>query len=269
MAKLPAPHRFRLTLALAALAACFAAQASAESISYSLTFSENLDVLMDPTNATLAANASKATQHTLMMQRTNPYFELRNTSEQAEITQFTLSIGDLTKNFDWARAIETSAGVSYTLETLDEVMGGIKSDFLTISFSGFAPGDFVRFRFGLSADDPNASMIQDYRTILFDLDGDDPSGNALVTVDFASGEGTAQLVDQLPNFSMNGLTTSTDMSFPSGPCFDHVVPFHFDASGTIDPNPGPQVPEPGSVVLLGCGLLGLISWKLRRRRQRV
>jgi hypothetical protein len=268
MAQLTTPRRFNLTLALAALLASFAAQARAEAISYSLSFCENLDVLKDPTNATLAANASKLTQHTLMMQRTNPYLELRNTSEQAMLTQFTLSIGDLTKNFDWAKAVETSDGVSFTVESVDGVMGGTKSDLLTISFSGFEPGDFVRFRFGVSADDPNASMIQDYRTILFDLNGDDDlTGNSLVTVDFESGGETAQLSDQLPNFSMNGLTTATNMAFPNGPCFDHVVPFHFDAEGTLDPDPGPQVPEPGSVVLLGCGLVGLVGWKLRRRRQ--
>jgi hypothetical protein len=223
---------------------------------------------MDPTNEMLMANVSKQTQHTLMMARTSPYFELRNTSEQALITQFTLSIGDLTKNFDWAKAIETSPGVSVSVETVDGVMGGTHSDLLTISFGGFAPGDFVRFRMGVSADNPNASMIQDYRTILFDLNGgSDTTGNADVTVDFESGGETAQLVHHLPNFSMGGLTTATTMAFPNGPCFDHVLPFQFDADGVLDPDPGPQVPEPGSVVLLGCGLLGLVAWKLRGRRR--
>jgi hypothetical protein len=184
------------------------------------------------------------------------------------ITQISLSIGDLSKNFDWANFVEASPGVSFALQSVDSVMGGLTSDVLTISLTGLAPGDFVRFRFGVGADDPGAGFIQDYRKILFDLDGADPSSNSMVTVDFESGGATQQLVDQLPNFSMNGLTTATDMSFPSGPCFDHVVPFFFNANGTLDPeDPGPAVPEPGSLALLGCGLLALVGRKLRLRRR--
>ncbi len=258
----------RLTTLTASLLLAWVATstATAESISYSLTFCENLDVLKDPTNQTLMENVSKQSQHSLMMQRTTPYFELRNTSEAALLTQFSMTIGDTAKNFDWGQLIESSPGVSYTFETVDSVMGGIKSDVLTIKFTNFEAGDFVRVRMGLSDDDPGAPFVQDYRTILFGLNGTDPTNNSIVSVDFTSGQSSEQLVDQLPNFSMNGLSTATNMSFPSGPCFDHVIPFNFEAEGTIEPNPGPPVPEPGSMVLLGLGMLGLVGWRVRRRR---
>lgn len=265
------PFPLVVLLAIGAICPVIGNAARAEAISYSLSFCENLDVLKDPTNSILAANVSKATQHTLMMQRTSPYFELRNTSGEAVITQLSLSIGDASKNFDWAKLVEASPGVSFTLNTVDAVMGGTKSDLLTISFSGFDPGDFIRFRFGVSADDPSATLIQDYRTVLFDLNGNDPSDNAIVKVDFESGGLTEQLQDQLPDFSMNGLTTATNMAFPNGPCFDHVVPFQFDASGSIDTEdpeePGPQVPEPGSYALFGIGTLVLAAYRLKRRKR--
>ncbi len=258
------------TILWATLLACvaFTGRAQAEAISYSLTFCENLDVLKDPTNVTLMENVSKKSQHSLMMARTSPFLELRNTSDAALLTQFSMSIGNLSKNFDWASLVEASPGVSYTLETVDAVMGGTTSDMLTIKFSNFEAGDFVRFRFGISADDPNAPFVQDYRTILFGLNGSDSSNNSIVNVDFASGNSTEQLVNQLPNYSMNGKTTAIDMAFPNGPCFDHVIPFSFDASGTIDPEPGPPVPEPGSVVLLGLGMLALVGWRLRGQSRR-
>lgn len=267
MNRLAFVRRAVLAVSASLLLVAGAVPASAEAISYSLTFCENLDVLKDPTNQILAKNAAKHSQHTLMMQRTSPYFELRNTSESASITQFSMSIGDMARNFDWASLIEASPGVAVNVTSVDGVMGGLSSDMLTVSLSGFTPDSFVRFRFGIGSDDPNASFIQDYRKTLFDLDGDDTTDNAMVTVDFKSGDQTEQLVDQLPNFSMNGLTTAIDMSFPSGPCWDHVLPFNFNANGSIDPvEPGPQVPEPGSIALLGLGLVGLVGVGLRRRR---
>lgn len=260
-------HRGLATLGVLLMLGWAAAGTSrAESISYSLLFCENLDVLKDPTNQTLIKNVSKQSQHSLMMQRTTPYFELRNTSEAALLTEFSMTIGDTAKNFDWASLIEASPGVSFTLETVDSVMGGLKADLLTIKFTSFETGDFVRFRMGLSDDDPGAPFVQDYRTILLGLNESDPTDNAIVTVDFTSGQASEQLVNQLPNVSMNGKSTAVNMAFPSGPCFDHVVPFNFDADGTIDPDPGPPVPEPGSMVLLGLGMLGLVGWRIRRKR---
>jgi hypothetical protein len=261
-------HRLRSVVFLVAFAlsaTCFAASARAENISYSLTFCENLDILKDPTNELLIKNLSASTQHSLMMARTTPYFELRNTSDQASITQISMTIGDMAKNFDWSKLVEASPGVNVNILSVDGVMGGTSSDVLTISFSGLDPGDFVRFRFGIASDNPNAGYIQDYRETLFDLNGgSDLTGNSIVDVAFLSGLESKTLSNPLPNFSMGGLTTATDMTFPDGPCFDHIVPFNTTASGTIEPPP--PVPEPASLVLMGCGLAGLVALRLRKRR---
>src|SRR5690606_15962305 len=136
------------------------------------------------------------------------------------------------------------------------------SDVLTLSFTGLAPGDFVRFRAGISADDLSTGYVQDYRTVLFDLNGgDDISNNSVVSVDFEHADGTTTLTDQMINYDMGGLTTATNMTFPGGPCFDHIVPFDMSGNGTIVP-----IPEPGSVVLLGLGPVGIVALRLRGRR---
>lgn len=248
--------------ALVAFAALTAARpAIAGSLSYSVNLCEDLSVLQNPNNAQVAANAAYKSQHTLMVQRTNPYIELRNTSTTGEqLTQFQMTIGDTSKNFDWAKMVEASPGVKVTILGPDSQAGGVKSDVFTVQFSGFDPGDFVRFRTGLSSDSPS-SGIMDYRSVFFDMNGNDPSKNSQLTVTFGTGNGATSLSQQLPNFVNNNKFTATSLAVLTTNCgMDSVMPFA--ATGSGEP-----VPEPASLTLLATGLAGAIAWRRRIRRQ--
>jgi hypothetical protein len=249
-----------LAIALVALAA---RGATAATISYSLMMCEDLGVLKDPMNKTLMMNAAWKPQHTLMLARTMPYLELRNTSEEGELTQLSLSIGDTAKNFDWAQLIESSPGVTFSLVTPDAVAGSAKSDTLVINFIGLGPGEFVRFRSGLSPDISAGSMISDYRMTFFEMDGGgDTSGNSLVKVQFNTSGGPQALEKQMPNFAF-GMPTSTTMAFKDH-YMDMIMPFTLTDEGG-EPSDGPEIPEPGTLVLLGVGMLGLAAVRLGRR----
>jgi hypothetical protein len=246
-----------LAIALVSLAA---RSATAATISYSLMMCEDLGVLKDPMNKTLMMNAAWKPQHTLMLGRTMPYLELRNTSEEGELTQLSLSIGDTAKNFDWAQLIESSPGVTFSLVTPDAVAGSAKSDTLVINFIGLGPDEFVRFRTGLSPDIAGGSMISDYRMTFFEIDGGaDTSGNSLVKVQFNTSGGPQVLEKQMPNFAF-GMPTSTSLAF-KGQYMDMIMPFTLTDEGEDNPDE-PAIPEPGTLVLLGIGMLGLTARRL-------
>jgi hypothetical protein len=256
---LSSKNRTRTLLAVwtAALWLGTAGGSVAGTLSYSIMFSESRNVLEHPANKTVAHMAAWTTQHSLMLKRTMPYVELRNTSAEGEITEFTMTIGDESKNFDWAALIEASPGVTFSLESPDILLGNLKTDVLKIDFSGLTPGRFVRFRTRLSADNPNLSRIVDYRDTFFRLNGGDTSDNSQITVAYQTATGPTSHTDTLPDF-VNPMPTVTSLRFRSH-YMDNVMPYASQFSTTA-----PPVPEPASVALLGMGLIALAAWKLRR-----
>jgi hypothetical protein len=250
----------RSTLAVLAAAAwlCASGGALAATLSYSITLSESQPVLDNPTNKSVAHMEAWIPQHSLMLKRTMPYVELLNTSEEGEITQFMMTIGDESKNFDWLKIIETSPGVTVTLQSPDMVMDQLRTDVLKLDFSGLTPGKFVRFRTLLAPDDKNLSPIVDYRTTLFQLNGAGTSNNSAITVSYDTPTGPTSQTDMLPDF-VNPMPTVTSLRFRTH-YMDNVMPYTAQFSTTA-----PPIPEPASVVLLGIGLASLIAWRLTKR----
>ena len=250
---------------LAALGPLAAAPvARAGTIAYSMTLCEDLGVLLQPNNQILAQNAAMKSQHVLLVERTNPYIELKNTStDAAQITNLSMSIGDTAKNFDWASFVQASPGVTFTVQAPDTIAGAVKSDMVVLSFTGFDPGDFVRFRVGLSPDNSNASALLDYRTVLFQMNGSNPSNNSTVGVGFQTSGGPQVLSRQMPDFVNTNPFTSTNLNSLNTICgMDSIVPFTFGDQGVIPP----PIPEPSTFVLMGLGLLGLLAQRRRRAR---
>jgi hypothetical protein len=256
------PRWFILALAALSLLVTMST-ARAGTIAYSMTLCEDLGVMLQPNNQILAQNAAMKSQHVLMIERTNPYIELRNTgTEDAQITHLTMSIGDTSKNFDWASFVQASPGVTFTVQSPDAIAGSIKSDTVVITFTGFDPGEFVRFRVGLSPDNSSASAIMDYRTVLFQMNGSSASNNSTVGVRFQSSSGSEILSRQMPDFVNTNPFTSTNLNSLGTICgMDSIVPFTFTDQGIIPP----PIPEPSTFVLLGIGLVGLVAKRWRRR----
>ncbi len=247
--------------------------ARANTIAYSMTLSEDLSVLTHPGNATVAQMAALTTQHTLMLERSMPYIELKNTSTDATstMTQFSLSIGDASKNFDWAMLVKASPGVTFSLQSPDAQAGFLKSDILTFNLTGFGPGDSIILRTGLSPDNPVGSPIVDYRMTLFQLNSADMTNNAQTSGIFQTSAGTQTLTQAVPDFADATRFSSTSINFPCHFASDTVNPFTLQASAAVTQpppieEPPPSVPEPGSFALLGLGMLGLVAWNRNRHR---
>ena len=121
---------------------------------------------------------------------------------------------------------------------------------------GLAPGEVVRFQFDIDPDPGVQSFVHpDYRTVLFDLNGNDDSDNSIASVVFAgAGEEGEDVVKNrvFPDFPQDGPIFVNEIIRPYS-VMENVEYF------------GVPVPEPTSLAMLV--LMGL-SMTTSTRKQR-
>ncbi len=159
-----------------------------------------------------------------------PFFKLNNLSTGGEqITQFTITIGDLARNFDGANS-EVHNITSFTLNTPDSSFsGGVRDDLIDYSLTGFDSGEFFHFRGDVDPDSFDTGI--DFRTVLFN---NGAALNSVITVFFSNGQNLSQT---LPDGSAS------------------LTSYVFNQSSTI--------PEPSNLVLASL-MLGLLAFTQRK-----
>jgi len=273
-------HRYFSRLVGLAAAIVVASQvaihhAPAGTIAYTLRSSESLSVLKNPSNSSIATLAAMQNTFKLMNDRNMPFFELKNSSASANITELRLAVGDSASTFDFASLIDASPGVTFAVTGGDTVPNGIKTDTLQLTFTGFSPGKTVRFRTDIDADVGNA--LDDYRRVLMDTAG--TVGNrSVASVTFAE--------TGLPDMTISASDWTSGLSAAAAAqvaarCVittqsDNIAVFSLSQSGLQSPQPGgegnetppPPLPEPATNVLMALGG-GLAMFFARRQRRRV
>jgi hypothetical protein len=202
-------ERLLRTAVCAAALLALASGASAAIVGYTLTFSGSHNV---------------------------PTVRLDNDSGFLSVTDFNMTIGDTAYNFDFYDNVSTSSGMTAAFNRPDTVNGGSRSNDLDVDLTGFGPARFLQFETDIDRD--SANTVEDYRNVLFDLNGSGYSDNSLITVTFSDG---SFLSGNLPDFPCNGNDT-----------------YAFSQSKKI-------IPEPSTLLLFAGGLAGAVAFRRRRR----
>ena len=201
-----------------------------------------------------------------------PTFRLTNKSTSAEITSFTLTIGDTKFNFDFHRPypslLKINPEIGGTFDAPDLVQDKVRVNKMQVNYTDFQPGEFHRFKLDIDPDSKNKRI--DYRSVLFDLGGNSSADNAKVTVNFSNGKtlsgylpdyagpnlaGKKYAYTQWLNLSANN-PNPDDTSNPGGN--DNI------GGGSNNP-PTPAVPLPAGV-WAGLSMLGTLgAWRGAKR----
>ena len=92
-----------------------------------------------------------------------PVFTLDNTSDMFELINFRLTVGNTNFNFDGFDTAGTPIvnppdGTSTPVDPDTNILGGIRSDQLELSFTDFDPGESITFAVDVDPDSANVSV---------------------------------------------------------------------------------------------------------------
>ena len=229
---------------------------NAQTVSYDLRISESLSVLKNPNDKHAQMMAAWTTPATLAMARNRPYLMLTNTSTvdnggdgNADLTSFSMTIGDTSQTFDWSRLVSASPGVGVTLVTPDTLDNHSKNDVITYSFTGFTPGKDIIFHIDIDPKSNTANPFSDYRQVLFTLNGgSNTAGNSETSATFLDNNHTINMGPTPWDNPMDNGPTVIGMQFVSHYMNDHVTSYQTGDVGLV------PVPEPSSFALAVIGI---------------
>ena len=120
-----------------------------------------------------------------------PTLVLTNNSTSALLTDFSLTIGDTSKNFDSVDDTVAPLGGSFVSSVPDaNDGGGSRADTIEIEFSGFDPTEFAQWTSDVDKD--TANTIQNYEIVLFN---NGALANSVATATFGDGTILALTLD--------------------------------------------------------------------------
>lgn len=199
--------------------------------------------------------------------RNMPYLEVKNNST-ASLLEFQLTIGDDMYHFSddhlgaYAVPGTTPPGVDLSATTSDNENRLI----VTFSNGGLKLNDIARFKIDLDVDAAMASLVDTrypaFFTVLVDNQANSQSNdNAIPYARFSNSTSLVQLPPLL-DFLLIGADGQPSPYYNGNHArFGTMLPIAQVVSGVS------AVPEPGSFVLAGLGLLGLFGRRCRSRRR--
>ena len=257
--------RLSSLFALTALAVNIpSASAALIHVGYEFALSEKELVLAHPDDHAIEMREAWDQPYQRIAARNMPFIELRNTSETeaSQITEFSISIGDTDFEFSndtygqyAVRGDTSSPGV-----LISSAMVSDNGELLTVQIEGLDPGEVLRFRIDLDPRDMNAFPHPDFRTVLFDMNGDNSGDNSEITVVFRETtppNDTVTLHNMLPDYDVDG---------PQAFIANEAIRAHVMEGVDIFPLDGSQlIPEPSTLLLLTFGCIGSVLMSNRFR----